>query len=175
MDSMAMGKRAVPAMELLAARLPQLRSAVLCTGDGFNVCSIGVTESQLGKLAALASSLFTMGEATLSSLSDGDTTGSPPGLDVLTLEAAGSILVAVQVPHPTQPLVLMIGARSTPLGVLHLRARQSADELGRLFGAGARLQAGRPIQPSQPMAPTAAAPHPIPIPTQQPTHGDIAP
>ena len=169
MDSMAMGKRAVPAMELLAARLPQLRSAVLCTGDGFNVCSIGVTESQLGKLAALASSLFTMGEA-LSSLSDDDSAGGPSGLDVLTLEAGGSILVAVQVPHPTQPLVLMIGARSTPLGVLHLRARQSADELGRLFGAGPRLQAGRPNHPT---APTATAPHPIPI--QQPTHGDIAP
>jgi predicted regulator of Ras-like GTPase activity (Roadblock/LC7/MglB family) len=174
MDSMAMGKRAVPTMELLAARLPQLRSAVLCTGDGFNVCSIGVTESQLGKLAALASSLFTMGEATLSSLSD-DTDGGPSGLDVLTLEAGGSILVAVQVPHPTQPLVLMIGARSTPLGVLHLRARQSADELGRLFGAGPRAPASRPIQPSQPMAPTAASPHPIPIPIQQPTRGDNAP
>jgi predicted regulator of Ras-like GTPase activity (Roadblock/LC7/MglB family) len=169
MDSMAMGKRAVPAMELLAARLPQLRSAVLCTGDGFNVCSIGVTESQLGKLAALASSLFTMGEATLSSLSD-DTT-PPSGLDILTLEAAGSILVAVQVPHPNQPLVLMIGARSTPLGVLHLRARQSADELGRLFGAAPRTQASRTHQP--PHA-TAGAPFVDPSPPPQTTRGDTA-
>jgi hypothetical protein len=39
----------------------------LCTADGFNVCSIGVNETQLGKLAALSGSLFTMGAATLGS------------------------------------------------------------------------------------------------------------
>ncbi|MFM2067618.1 MAG: hypothetical protein RLZZ584_2527 [Pseudomonadota bacterium] len=158
MDSMAMGKRAVPAMERLAERLPQLRCAVLCTADGFNVCSIGVSEAQLGKLAALSGSLFTMGSATLASLDDDAPTAAParPGaldapadlaeqrrraatrrseLGVLTLEAAGSIIVAVQVPHATQTLVLLIAAHQTPLGVLHLRARQGAEELAELFGA----------------------------------------
>jgi predicted regulator of Ras-like GTPase activity (Roadblock/LC7/MglB family) len=171
MDSMAMGKRAIPAMDRLAERLPQLRCAVLCTADGFNICSIGVTEQQLGKMAALTGSLFTMGAATLASL-DEDTLaaaspvdgqsqaqthagasisqigtaragsphdGSKPGeLGVLTLEASGCTIVAVQVPHATQTLVLLIAAQQTPLGVLHLRARQSAEELGGLFGPRAR-------------------------------------
>jgi predicted regulator of Ras-like GTPase activity (Roadblock/LC7/MglB family) len=170
MDSMAMGKRAIPAMDRLAERLPQLRCAVLCTADGFNVCSIGVTEQQLGKMAALTGSLFTMGAATLASLdeepvdtrsaaappagatishigaartgSSGNTSLARPAstseLGVLTLEASGCIIVAVQVPHATQTLVLLIAAPHTPLGVLHLRARQSAEELGELFGARAR-------------------------------------
>ncbi|MEY2688490.1 MAG: hypothetical protein RL375_2688 [Pseudomonadota bacterium] len=178
MDSMAMGKRAIPAMDRLAERLPQLRCAVLCTADGFNVCSIGVTEQQLGKMAALTGSLFTMGAATLASLDEdsvaaarasgtsmaGTSTAgteqpagasishigaarqgaapaaraSPGELGVLTLEASGCIIVAVQVPHATQTLVLLIAAQHTPLGVLHLRARQSAEELAELFGARAR-------------------------------------
>jgi predicted regulator of Ras-like GTPase activity (Roadblock/LC7/MglB family) len=144
MDSMAMGKRAIPAMDRLAERLPQLRCAVLCTADGFNVCSIGVNEQQLGKMAALTGSLFTMGAATLASLDD-DTSNvtsirraSPGELGVLTLEASGCIIVAVQVPHATQTLVLLIAAQHTALGVLHLRARQSAEELGELFGSRAR-------------------------------------
>jgi predicted regulator of Ras-like GTPase activity (Roadblock/LC7/MglB family) len=166
MDSMAMGKRAIPAMEKLAERLPQLHCAVLCTADGFNVCSIGVSETQLGKLAALSGSLFTMGAATLASLGDEGQAPAPPAaavapgpaaptpimplpgsaarapqaselgeLGVLTLEASGSIIVAVQVPHASQTLVLLIAAHQTPLGVLHLRARQSAGELAELFGA----------------------------------------
>ena len=144
MDSMAMGKRAIPAMDRLAERLPQLRCAVLCTADGFNVCSIGVTEQQLGKMAALTGSLFTMGAATLASLDDDASNvtsirrTSPGELGVLTLEASGCIIVAVQVPHATQTLVLLIAAQHTALGVLHLRARQSAEELGELFGSRAR-------------------------------------
>jgi predicted regulator of Ras-like GTPase activity (Roadblock/LC7/MglB family) len=165
MDSMAMGKRAIPAMDRLAERLPQLRCAVLCTADGFNVCSIGVTEQQLGKMAALTGSLFTMGAATLASLDEDNLDAAPPAdapagasishigaaragsarqrgkpgeLGVLTLEASGCIIVAVQVPHATQTLVLLIAAQQTPLGVLHLRARQSAEELGELFGARAK-------------------------------------
>lgn len=139
MDSLAMGKLVLPSMEKLPARLPHLHSAVLCSEDGFNVCSIGVSEEQLGKMAALASSLLTIGEATVNSLASGS---GPSSLDVLTLQAADWTIVGVRVPHPHQPLVLMVSATATPLGVLHLSARQTADDIAsRLVGPKAAAPA----------------------------------
>ena len=61
MDSVALGRYVLPALETLAGWLPHLRCATLCTADGFNVCSIGITEKQLGRLAALAGSLLVGG------------------------------------------------------------------------------------------------------------------
>lgn len=128
-----MGRFVLPVMEKLPARLQQLRSAVLCTEDGFNVCSIGVNEEQLGKMAALASSLLTIGQATVGTLAVGEGMQS---LDVLTLQAGDWTVVGVRVAHAAQPLVLMLSATATPLGVLHLSARQTAAEIaGKLTGA----------------------------------------
>ena len=131
MDSVALGRFVLPAMEKLSERLPHLCCASLCTADGFNVCSIGITEQQLGKMAALSGSLLTLGEAMLNNLS-----ASTPGpvLDIMTLEAGTWIIVAVRVAAPGQPLVLTLSATQTPLGVLHLRARQTAEEISSLLG-----------------------------------------
>lgn len=132
MDSIAMGKLVLPAMEKLPARLQHLQAAVLCTEDGFNVCSIGVGEEQLGKMAALSSSLLTIGQATVQSLASGSGASS---LDVLSLQSADWTIVGVRVPHPSQPLVLMLSARNTPLGVLHLSARQACEDIVTRLGA----------------------------------------
>ncbi|MEY4754554.1 MAG: hypothetical protein RJA44_2229 [Pseudomonadota bacterium] len=141
MDSVALGRFVLPAMERLAACLPQLRCAALCTGDGFNVCSIGVTEAQLGKMAALAGSLLTLGDAMLASLAPADAATLP--LEVLTLQTGSWITVAVRVAAPGRPLVLMISATQAPLGVLHLRARQSAQEISELLGCSSPPTADR--------------------------------
>lgn len=130
MDSVALGRYVLPAMERLSGRLAHLRCAALCTADGFNICSIGISEAQLGKMAALAGSLLTLGDATLSSLSN----DADVKLDLLTLEAGQWITVAVRVVAPGEPLVLMVSATQTPLGVLHLRARQTAEEISALLG-----------------------------------------
>lgn len=135
MDAVALGRYVLPALETLAGWLPHLRCATLCTADGFNVCSIGISEAQLGKLAALAGSLLTLGDATLASLHDGAKDGaSAPGIDLLTLEAGHWLTVAVRVSGPGQPLVLLVSVTQTPLGVLHLRARQTAEQLSNLLG-----------------------------------------
>ena len=68
MDSLALGQFFLPTIEKMAVRIPQLRCAVLCTPDGFNICSLGLTENQVGKMAALSSSLLSVGDATVSSL-----------------------------------------------------------------------------------------------------------
>lgn len=143
MDSLALGQFVLPVMEKLPAKLPQLRSAVLCTEDGFNVCSIGVTEDQLGKMAALASSLLTMGEATVHNLMSGTT---PKSLEVLTLQAGPWTTVGVRVGSASRPLVLMVSATDTPLGVLHLSARQVAEEVRqKLTGTSARPAAPQAV------------------------------
>lgn len=127
MDPVTLGQLVLPVMERLSTRLPQLRCAALCMADGFNVCSIGITEVHLGRMAALAGSLLTIGETMLDTLS-GSTVPEP--LDVLTLQTASGTSVAVRVDVPGWPLVLMLSATAqTPLGVLHLCARDSAAEI----------------------------------------------
>ena len=56
MNSEALGRLVLPAMEQLPKRINPLNAAVLCTPDGFNICSLGVNETQVGKLAALSGS-----------------------------------------------------------------------------------------------------------------------
>ena len=47
MDSLALGQLFLPAIQKMASRIPKLRCAVLCTPDGFNLCSLGLTEDQV--------------------------------------------------------------------------------------------------------------------------------
>lgn len=68
MDSLALGKLFIPALEKMATRISNLRCAVLCTHDGFNICSLGLREDQVGKMAALSSSLISVGQATVNTV-----------------------------------------------------------------------------------------------------------
>ena len=130
MDSLALGQLFLPAIEKMATRIPQLRCAVLCTPDGFNICSLGLTEDQVGKMAALSSSLLSVGDATVGSLAaDG---ASPGTLEILTMESDGLQIVTTKIYRSTGHLVLMAGARA-PLGVVLVGVKAAAADLLKLL------------------------------------------
>lgn len=130
MDSLAMGQLVLPTLEKLAARVPHVRCVVLCTPDGFNLCSIGLQEAQVGKMAALSSSLLSVGDATIGSLASEELTIPP--LDVVTLEADGLHVVGAKVVYADGHLVLMVASRA-PLGVVLMGVKSAAATIKELL------------------------------------------
>lgn len=130
MDSLALGQLFLPALEKMATRIPRLRCAVLCTPDGFNLCSLGLSEDQVGKMAALSSSLLSVGDAAVSSLETPDQPAGP--LDMLTLEANGLQIVTTKIPRSDRHLILMAGARA-PLGVVLVGVKATVEDMRKLL------------------------------------------
>jgi hypothetical protein len=130
MDTLELGQLCRPAFRKMATRIPLLRCAVLCTPDGFNICSVGLNEYQVGKMAALSSSMLSVGDATVATLAQGDAPVS--NLDVMTLEAGGLQIVSTKVPRPGGHLILMACARA-PLGVVLVNVKAAVGDLQKLF------------------------------------------
>ena len=131
MDSLAIGRRFSPFVEKMVNRIPQLQCAMLCTPDGFNLCSIGLNEEQVGKMAALSSSLLSVGDATVSSLAAEDGSQAA-GLEMLTMEANGLQIVTTKINRAGGHMVLMAGARA-PLGVVLVGVKATAADLIKLL------------------------------------------
>jgi predicted regulator of Ras-like GTPase activity (Roadblock/LC7/MglB family) len=129
MDSIAMGRHFLPIMEKLTTKLPQLKCAVLCSADGFNICSIGLDEIQVGKMAALVSSLFSLGGATLRAV---DAVAQPEEMDHVTLQYGELQLVCTRIPKATGSLILMACARA-PLGVVIVAVQGVAQDIVKRF------------------------------------------
>jgi predicted regulator of Ras-like GTPase activity (Roadblock/LC7/MglB family) len=131
MSSRGLGQFVLPTMEQLQQRIPKLATAVLCTSDGFNVCSLGVDENQVGKLAALAGSMLSVGNATLNELKSDL---GEQSMEMLTLKAGEFQILGMKVHKPNGPLILMVAAPHTALGVMIVGAQVVAAEIEKLFG-----------------------------------------
>lgn len=129
MDSVALGKFVLPAFEALPKKLPSYTCAVLCTPEGFNICSIGLSSDQIGKMAALTSSLIAIGEASVNSISPQPNAN----LDALTLQSGDLTTVCIKVPHVVGYLLLLVSARAAPLGAILMVARSTADRVRELL------------------------------------------
>lgn len=134
MESRAMGEAVLPTMELLPQRIPKLSAAVLCTPDGFNICSLGVDERQVGKLAALSGSLLSIGHATVSEILPGNTDEQ---LELLSLKGGNYQIVGTKVRQPNSHLVLLVAAPDTALGVMIVGAQYVASLLEKQLGVPA--------------------------------------
>jgi predicted regulator of Ras-like GTPase activity (Roadblock/LC7/MglB family) len=130
MNSQALGQFVLPAMEQLQRRLPTLTVAVLCTPDGFNVCSLGVDEKQVGKLAALAGSLLSVGNATMTEIKP---ELGKQSMDMLTLRSGAFQILGVKVSKPDGHLVLMVAAPDTILGMMIAGVQSVAEQIEKLF------------------------------------------
>lgn len=131
MDSMAMGKLFLPHMETLVHRIPRLEAALLCTADGFNVCSIGVTATRVGKMSALVSSLMSLGTATIDCATGKDSTvdsKQPSMLDTLILESGDTSIAGILIPGRVH-LGLIVVAKKATFGVMLLGLRLTADQI----------------------------------------------
>lgn len=137
MDSLAIGQRFSPCIEKMASRIPQLHCAMLCTPDGFNLCSVGLDEEQVGKMAALSSSLFTVGDAAVDNLhlpEDAARHGADTdaALSYLTLEARGLQIITTQIVRPAGNFILMAASRAS-LGVVLVGVKATVADIQKLL------------------------------------------
>ncbi|MEN9373319.1 MAG: hypothetical protein RIR79_871 [Pseudomonadota bacterium] len=128
MDSLALGKLFLPALEKMAKRIPHLQCTVLCTHDGFNICSLGLREDQVGRMAALSSSLLSVGQATVNIVA---TEAGLPPLEVMTMECGGVQTVFTTIPMASTRMVLMASSKA-PLGAVLVGIRAASIDLQRL-------------------------------------------
>ncbi len=120
------GRALLPVLEGLAQSLPTFSSAMICTADGFNLCSLGMTESEVSQLSAMTSSLHSIADAVSSSVHDGD--GGP--LDVVSLTNGTNKTVGMALRHLiVGQLLLWVTTKDETLGVLLVRSRVAAEAI----------------------------------------------
>src|SRR5699024_8093868 len=101
--------------------------------DGFNVCSIGVDEEQVGKLAAMSGSLLTMGGSIVSELRE--TADGGKDADYLTVKSGNCLLFSTRVATVGDELALTVCADDgSQLGAIMVGVRYVADEVVKVIG-----------------------------------------
>lgn len=130
MNSEALGRLVLPAMEQLPKRIKNLSAAVLCTPDGFNICSLGVNEQQVGKLAALSGSLLSVGHATVTELRP---ELGEQHMDLLSLKAGSFQVLSMKVNKPVGHLVLLAAAEDVALGAMIIGMQYVVHEIEKIF------------------------------------------
>lgn len=120
------GKALVPVLQNLASSLPSFRSAMICTEDGFNLCTLGIDEEQVSRLSAMTSSLHSIAGAVSSAVHDGD--GGPMDMLSLTNGSSKTVVLAVRNLIVGQ-LLLWVTVQDETLGGLLVRARVAAGQV----------------------------------------------
>ena len=124
--SAELGAELIPVLRSLDERLPGLRSAMICTGDGFNVCSTGVDVESVGQLAALASSLHSLAAASARTIV-GERIDDA---DSVVATIGQTSFVVIGVPEATAgSLLLLVAADSTTLGALMMQAQLASERI----------------------------------------------
>ena len=110
-----------PVLTRLAAELPTLSSALVCTSDGRALAAYGLTTDEATRLSVLASSLHAMSAATAQANHD-------RSVDHVTLASGPAQTVVLTVPSPAagHPL-LALTADDVSLGRMLVQARKTAD------------------------------------------------
>jgi predicted regulator of Ras-like GTPase activity (Roadblock/LC7/MglB family) len=118
------GRALAPVLQKLADSLPTFSSAMICTADGFNLCTLGVDEGQVSRLSAMTSSMHSIAEAMSSSVHD----GKGGRLDQVSLTNGSSTTVVLAVRDLIiGPLLVWVTATDQTLGVLLMRAHVAAE------------------------------------------------
>lgn len=127
-----LGLAAAPHLEALLDEVPHTISAVVCTGDGINLCSVGLYEEGVGPSAALASSVHSVARAAVEVLPE---VPRDPELDVVSVQSGDTLLIYITFEHPTLgPLILAAAGRGSSLGELLLESRRTAARVRESVG-----------------------------------------
>ncbi|MCH8612836.1 hypothetical protein [Arsenicicoccus dermatophilus] len=123
-----LGAAISPRLERLYDSLPTLIGAMACTGDGLNIAAVGVDVSQVGKVAALSSSVFAVAAAHREAMSPGEDVSST----MVNIGGADfqCVLQRLDVAHLGQ-LLLVVAARDVTLGVLLVATRSVGEDIRR--------------------------------------------
>ncbi|MDO5635222.1 MAG: roadblock/LC7 domain-containing protein [Micrococcus sp.] len=125
--SRAIGGLALPRLEALRASVPEIRSAMLCTADGMNLCAMGIEPDNVGRMAALNSSQFALASSQAEIVSEG---GASRGQTMVNISTGhGHLVLASFIQPPLGQLLLSLSAESLQLGTLIVRARQTTADI----------------------------------------------
>lgn len=125
----AAGEQLLPLLQALEDSLPGLESAMVCTADGFNLCSLGFDAGTVRRVSAMSSSLTSLASAVTATsrpvlADEGDTS-----LALLTLVHGASITVVLPVRRDHDDLLLWVTAGDTTLGALLVHAEKATDAI----------------------------------------------
>lgn len=131
----AVGKSALPVMEMLAKKLPNLGCAILCTADGLNICSLEISDAIVGKLSSLSSTLFSIGGSVIESiLADKQQVKGDSKEVIIAID--NMQVMAVEVNHQELgSMVLLVAVEDTATGVLMMTLRYITEKLEEKFAS----------------------------------------
>lgn len=125
--SRMIGGLALPRLEKVRESVPEIRSAMLCTADGMNLCALGIEPQDVGRMAALNSSLFAVSSSQAEIVSSGAASRSETMVNVST--GHGHLVLASFVQAPLGQMLLSLSAEGLQLGTLIVRARQARADI----------------------------------------------
>jgi uncharacterized protein len=119
-------KTATHLLTVLAAEAKGVIAVVVATIDGFDVATYADSETDVQKIAAMASSMGAIGAV----VGEESKVGSCKSI---MIEAEQGFVVMVEIKHPQHALILTVVAQnSSVLGQLVYRARETAKEISQL-------------------------------------------
>ncbi|MEZ5191746.1 MAG: hypothetical protein R2734_04010 [Nocardioides sp.] len=98
---------------------------MICTADGFNLCSIGLDEAAVDRVSALTSSLHSIADAVTDATQEA---GRPLDMVSLANGTSKTVVLAVRDLIVGQ-LLVHVTADTDTLGVLLVRARVAAESV----------------------------------------------
>lgn len=125
--SRAIGSMALPRLEKVKESVPEIRSAMLCTADGMNLCALGIEPEDVGRMAALNSSLFAVSSSQAEIVASGAASRTETMVNIST--GRGHLVLASFVQAPLGQLLLSLSAEGLQLGTLIVRARQASADI----------------------------------------------
>jgi predicted regulator of Ras-like GTPase activity (Roadblock/LC7/MglB family) len=128
--SAQIGRALMPILRELSEKIRGFSCAMICTADGFNLCTLGVDESGVLRLAALTSSMHSIADAVTQAVHGEE----DRRLDLLTLTDQNSTIVVLAIRDLiVGKLLLWVATEDETLGALLVRSQRAASRVRELL------------------------------------------
>lgn len=128
--STQIGRALMPTLRELRATIKGFSCAMICTADGFNLCTLGVDEAGVLRLAALTSSMHSIADAVTQAVHGEE----DRRLDLLTLTDQNSTIVVLAIRDLiVGKLLLWVATEDETLGALLVHSQRAASRVRELL------------------------------------------
>ncbi|PID77053.1 MAG: hypothetical protein CSB24_03490 [Deltaproteobacteria bacterium] len=121
------GRIGTPIIEKLPEKVEDLQSAMLCTMEGFNVCSIGFAKEKISQMAAVSSSVYAMSSSVVSAFSKSKE--GEPNIIFIDSDLVNILGKRIRLPDGNSLILLIAFSSGTKLGMQQYTAQYIEDEL----------------------------------------------
>ncbi|MGL4175780.1 MAG: hypothetical protein ACRCSN_06850 [Dermatophilaceae bacterium] len=128
-----LGAAVQPELVALSDRVDAMELVLFCTADGLNLCALGMSQRDVGRVSALVSSIF----STATALRTAGRAASEGMTVHLSDDGASTVLVPVEVPG-TGSFILGAHATDVPHAILLIETRRMAERIAAKLSAHRR-------------------------------------